>query len=90
MLAELGSVEGKSHFSPKSPRVDKKSRFCRPESDLRPKSQGWVRLLKVGGLLSAYKEAVLPLHEHRQRESLEQLANPITRKSEREMRRKIK
>lgn len=36
------------------------------------------------------KEAVLPLHEHRQRESLDQLANPITRKSEREMRRKIK
>lgn len=29
----------------------------------------------------------LPL-EHRQRESLDQLANPITRKSEREMRRK--
>lgn len=86
MLAELGSVEGKSHFSP-----DKKSSFCRPsikESDLRPKSQGWVRLLKVGGLLSAYKEkeAVLPLHEHRQRESLEQLANPITN----ERRRKIK
>lgn len=46
-------------------------------------------MLKVGGLLEAYKEAVLPLHEHRQRESLEQLANPITRKSEREMRRKI-